>query len=168
MDIFSTPSGPYDNTGVSQPNEKTASQSIEQTRNDKFELEDYNATKSEKHFCTLKNKFMALRIVTFFFNLSFLILSFVLLGIGIYLLISENDISFSFTNFLSGSILVIIVGIIILVISSLGVISSIFPIQFFLMIYIIFMLIVLIIEISIGVWGFVVQDDVKLGEYFFL
>ena len=101
-------------------------------------------------------------------NLAFLVLGVIVLIVGIYLLVSGDDISFSGSTFLSGSIIVIIVSLVLLGLSVFGLVAAVLPFHALLWIYAGLMCVVLAVEIAIGVWGFAVRDDIVFRKLEFV
>ena len=113
-------------------------------------------------------KISFIRVFIMMYNLVFSVLGIVVLIVGIYLLVSGDDISFSGSTFLSGSIIVIVVSLVILGLSVFGLIAAILPFHALLWIYAGLMCGVLVVEIAIGVWGFAVRDDIVFRKLEFV
>ena len=156
-------SGPYDNKGSAPPDESTASHSGQEKR-DTFGMEESTKERTKDKKTKGLRKISLLRVLLMMYNVMFMVLSIVILASGIYLLVSGNDVSFAISNFLSGSIIVILIGVVILALSILGLVAAIFPFHFLLWLYATLMFLVFVVEVAIGVWGFVVRDDIVLSK----
>ena len=161
---FVDQSGPYDNKGSAPPDENTASTSGEEKRQD-FGVEESTKEDPKDRAIRKMRKISFLRVMIMLYNSIFMVLSIIILIVGIYLLVSGNDVSFSNSNILSGSIFVILVGMVILGLSILGLIAAIFPLHGVLWLYAILMFVVFFLEVAIGVWGFVVRNDITLSKF---
>ncbi|KAI6657068.1 Tetraspanin-6 isoform X2 [Oopsacas minuta] len=143
------------------PETKDRDPSPVEKQKENFEItEGSSEEKEQREQLSNMRKINLLRVSMMVYNIVFLILSVIILITGIYLLVSGDDISFSGTNFLSGSIIVIIVGVVVLGLSILGFIAAILPFHILIWIYALLMFLVFAVEIGIGVWGFVVRDDI--------
>ena len=161
---YNTPSGPYDNKGTAPPDETTASYSNEEKR-EEFGMEDSPVGRKRDKKTYNMRKISLLRVLIIMYNFTFMVLSVIIVGAGIYLLVSGNDISFSISSFLSGSIIVILVGLTILGLSVMGLVAAIFPIHLLLWLYAVFMFLVFIVAVAIGAFGFVVRNDITQSKY---
>ena len=149
---------------VPPPEEKVTTP--EEKQIEEFEIVTDPESKDEQARERLSSmrKINFIRVLIMVYNLAFLVLGIVVLSVGIYLLVSGDDISFSVSTFLSGSIVVIIVSLVLLGLSVFGLIAAIIPLHALLWIYAGLMCVVLAIEIAIGVWGFAVRDDIVISK----
>ncbi|KAI6658117.1 CD9 antigen-like [Oopsacas minuta] len=157
-------SGPYDNKGISPPDENTASVSVEVTKAELLEIEEPGTEdRSDQERLNNLRAISCLRVSIIIYNLLFLLMSLIIISVGIYMYVSGDDVSFSVSTFVSGSIVVVIIGITILALSIMGLVVALLPLYILLFIYCVLMFLVFAVEVSIGVWGFVNYDDITIS-----
>lgn len=152
---------------VPSPNETVTTPEKKQV--EELEIRDPESKDEEaKQRLNNMRKINCIRVFIMAYNLAFLVLGVIVLIVGIYLLVSGDDISFSGSTFLSGSIIVIIVSLVLLGLSVFGLVAAVLPFHALLWIYAGLMCVVLAVEIAIGVWGFAVRDDIVFRKLEFV
>lgn len=101
------------------------------------------------------------RIFFVILNIFFLLIGLTLIGLGIWLVVSQNDFDFlTGTQYASGGVLIIIAGVITTIISAIGIVGGAGMWSGVLITYIVIMIVIVVLEIVAGILGFVFQDEI--------
>lgn len=102
----------------------------------------------------------AWRIVFIVLNSIFLVIGLVLVGLSIYLLATQNDLTVITGNRIaSGAVLILIAGLITSVISFIGVLGAVGMWSVLLIVYIALLFVIVLLEIVAGILGFVYRTS---------